>query len=266
MSFVKYYKALINFTRKLLTRCDGMSFMKNWIRWLGEDPHPASHGEKFLSALGAFLGVLGVLVVSHAVLGGQGTALVVTSMGASAVLVFAAPHSPLSQPWPVLGGHMLSSIAGITCVLLIDDLLTAAAVAVAVSIAAMYYLRCLHPPGGGAALAVVLGGDAVHSLGYAYLVTPLLLNVLILLGVGMLFNAPFLHRRYPLWVARLGPTREAAEPAEKAMIAHSDLVYALSQIDSFIDVSEQDLLRIYDLATRHAHLPGAAMLPQGRRR
>jgi len=232
-----------------------MKIMKKWSRWFSEDPHPASHVEKLLSALGAFLGILGVLAISHGVLGGQGTALVVTSMGASAVLLFAAPHSPLSQPWPVLGGHMLSSAIGITCALLIHDTLTAAAVAVALSIAAMYYLRCLHPPGGAAALAVVLGGDAVHTLGYAYLVTPLLLNVLVLLSVAMLFNAPFVHRRYPLWMAKLGKVRETAETGEKSMIAHSDLVYALSQIDSFIDVTEEDLLRIYHLATNQAHMP-----------
>lgn len=229
--------------------------MQKWRRWVGADPHPASHGEKLLSALGAFLGILGVLVISRGVLDSQGTALVVTSMGASAVLLFAAPHSPLSQPWPVLGGHMLSSALGLTCILLVDDTLTAAALAVALSIAAMYYLRCLHPPGGAAALAVVMGGEPVRALGYAYLVTPLLLNVLILLSVAMLFNAPFLHRRYPLWLARLGPAGDAvrAEVGEKSMIAHSDLVYALSQIDTFIDVSEDDLLRIYHLATRRVH-------------
>jgi CBS-domain-containing membrane protein len=242
-----------------------MNLKGKWSRWLlDEDPHPASHMEKLLSAMGAFLGILGVMMISHSVLGGQGTALVVTSMGASAVLLFAAPHSPLSQPWPVLGGHMLSSAIGITCVLLIPDTLTAAALAVALSIAAMYYLRCLHPPGGAAALAVVLGGDAVHSLGYAYLVTPLLLNVLVLLSVAMLFNAPFIHRRYPLWIAKLGSTRATPETGEKAMIAHSDLVYALSQIDTFIDVTEEDLLRIYHLATNHAHMTPVPVQREGR--
>ncbi len=161
-----------------------MNVLDKWSRWLGDDPHPASHMEKLLSALGAVLGILGVLVISHGILGPQGTALIVTSMGASAVLLFAAPHSPFSQPWPVLGGHMISSAIGITCALLIHDTLVAAAVAVALAIAAMYYLRCLHPPGGAAALAVVMGGEVVHSLGYAYLVTPLLLNVLALLTVA----------------------------------------------------------------------------------
>lgn len=237
----------------------GMSVRRLWSRWVGEDPHPASHGEKFLSALGAFFGILGLLVVSHGVLDAQGMALVVTSMGASAVLLFAAPHSPLSQPWPVLGGHLLSAAIGVTCVLFIDDILTAAAVAVSLSIAVMYYTRCLHPPGGAAALAVVMGGEQVHALGYAFLVTPVLINVLVLLSVAMLFNAPFLHRRYPLWLAKLGPTGEEGmdrgQMGEKLMIAHSDLVYALSQMDTFIDVSESDLVRIYELATRHAQVP-----------
>lgn len=233
--------------------------MQLMTRWLATDPHPASHAEKLLSALGAFLGILGVLAISRGILDTQGTALVVTSMGASAVLLFAAPHSPLSQPWPVLGGHMLSSAIGITCALLIDDTLTAAALAVGLAIAAMYYLRCLHPPGGAAALAVVMGGETVHTLGYAYLVTPLLLNVLILLSVAMLFNAPFIHRRYPLWIARLGPTENADQAHPESMIAHSDLVYALSQIDTFIDVSEDDLLRIYRLATGHADAPAGRL-------
>lgn len=237
-----------------------MEGARAWLRRLGEDPHPASHGEKLLSAVGSFLGILGLLVISNGVLEAQGLALVVTSMGASAVLLFAAPHSPMSQPWPVLGGHLLSAAIGITCGLFIPDLLTAAAVAVALSIAVMYYSRCLHPPGGAAALAVVMGGEQVRVLGYAFLVTPVLLNVLVLLSVAMLFNAPFAHRRYPRWLMEEGAAVEPppARPGgrEKYLIAHSDLVYALSQMDTFVDVSEDDLLRIYCLATRHARVPG----------
>lgn len=234
------------------------SIVRLWRRWLGDDPHPVSHSEKLLSALGAFLGILGLLVISHSVLDIQGTALVVTSMGASAVLVFAAPHSPLSQPWPVLGGHLLSSAVGIVCAMLIDDMLTAAAVAVALSIAVMFYARCLHPPGGAAALATVVGGESVRTLGFAYLLTPVLLNVMVLLAVAVIFNAPFRHRRYPRRLVEHAVAAAAEAPPaavaveEKLVIAHSDLVYALSQIDSFVDISEDDLLRIYQLATQHA--------------
>ncbi len=245
-----------------------MGIKATWLRWFGEDPHPVSTSEKLLSAAGAFLGILGLLVISHGVLDTQGTMLVVTSMGASAVLVFAAPHSPLSQPWPVLGGHLLSSAVGVACAMLIDDTLTAAAAAVALSIAVMFYTRCLHPPGGAAALATVVGGESVRALGFAYLVTPVLLNVLVLLSVAMLFNAPFPHRRYPRWLAEpdanhaaeAAPAKPELAAKEKPLVAHSDLVYALSQIDAYVDISEDDLLRIYQLATQHAQA-GAASTP-----
>ena len=236
-----------------LARATGMARLLSRLR--GGDPHPTSHAEKLLSMLGAFVGILGVVVISRGALDAQGAGLVVTSMGASAVLLFAAPHSPLSQPWSLLGGHLLSSAIGITCALLIDDKTSAAALAVALSVAAMHYLRCLHPPAGGTALAIVVDGQMAATLGYAFLVTPVLLNAVVLLSVAMLFNAPFRHRRYPLWLTTLADHDKAAgdaAAAEKCLIAHSDLVYALSEMDSFIDVSETDLLRIYELATRQA--------------
>lgn len=240
----------------------GLSLRQKWARWLEADPHPASHGEKLQSALGALLGILGLLLISRGVIDGQGTVLVVASMGASAVLLFAVPHSPLSQPWPLLGGHLISAAIGITCALFIQNTLAAAAIAVSLSIAAMYYARCMHPPGGATALAMVLGGESVLALGYAFLVTPLLINVLALLGMAMLFNAPFEKRRYPLWMAKLstgGPAPVTAPAGEKLMIAHSDLVYALSQIDTFIDITEADLLEIYRLATLHARAPESSI-------
>ena len=239
----------------MLTRA--IEVLKSLLHWLGDDPHPASHKEKWLSAAGGFLGILGMLAVCYSALDTWGTALVITSMGSSAVLLFAVPHSPMAQPWPVFGGNLISAAVGITCAKLFGDTVLAASLAVALAIAAMYYTRCLHAPGGAAALAVVMGGPSVHALGYGYLVTPILINVVMLLTITVLFNAPFRHRRYPRRLAELAaavaapPSQPAAPPPEKAMIAHSDLVYALSQIDSFIDVTEEDLLRIYDLAMHH---------------
>lgn len=234
-----------------------MSLPTRVRRWLGDDPHPASHTEKLLSGLGAFCGILGLLLVSRSVLDMQGAALFVASMGASAVLLYAVPHSPLSQPWPVVGGHLLSALIAIVCVRAVGDSLVVAALAVGLAIAAMYYLRCLHPPGGATALAIVLGGEQVHRLGFMFLLTPVLLNVAVLLGIAVIFNAALPQRRYPLRRLAVEPD-EPAPAGEKCLIAHSDLVYALSQIDTFVDVSEEDLLTIYRLATQHADLPGTA--------
>jgi CBS-domain-containing membrane protein len=73
-----------------------------------------------------------------------------------------------------------------------------------------------------------------------------LLNITVLLVVAVAFNYPFAWRRYPqVWHHR---SQGVDETAEKIMIPHSSLVYALSQIDTFVDVSEEDLQRIYALA------------------
>src|SRR5690625_7670775 len=93
------------------------------------------------------------------------------SMGATAVLLFAVPHGALSQPWAVVGGHVVSAIVGVTCQLLIPNLFWAAALSGGVAVAAMYYLRCIHPPGGATALAAVIGGPELPALGSAYGIT-----------------------------------------------------------------------------------------------
>ena len=217
------------------------------------EPSTVSHTERLVSTCGGFLAILAVFQVSRYFLGHTGTLLIVPSMGASAVLLFAVPHGTLSQPWNMVGGHMISALIGVTCALLVSHTIVAASLAVGLAVGAMYYLRCIHPPGGATALAAVIGGEATHTLGYRFVVTPILLNVLVMLAVAVLFNYLFAWRRYPAWLAdRQDSATPDAGAGEKGPIEHADLVSALSQIDSFIDVSEHDLLRIYELATGQA--------------
>ena len=67
--------------------------------------------------------------------------------------------------------------------------------------------------------------------------------------IAMLFNGLFNWRRYP---ARLFSRTKPASPEVDgyAPINHEDFVYALSQIDTIVDVTEDDLLKIYQLATK----------------
>jgi CBS-domain-containing membrane protein len=115
----------------------------------------------------------------------------------------------------------------------------------------MHYLRCIHPPGGATALAAVVGGDSVQALGYQFVFTPVLLNVLVIMAVAVLFNYPFAWRRYPAGLKQR-PRPGQSQPQARSSISHEDLVYALHEVDSFIDVSEQDLLAIYELANRRS--------------
>ena len=221
--------------------------------------YSVSEREHWISAGGGLIGILAVLWLSHYWMGAHGGVLAVASMGASAVLLFAAPHGALSQPWPVFGGHLVSAAIGVTCAhWLGHEPMLAASLAVALSIAGMYTLRCLHPPGGATALYAVLGGEAVHALGYGYVFSPVLLNVVVLLAVAVAFNYPFAWRRYPQCWHR--PSQTLVRPAE-AMIPHRNLVYALSQLDTFVDVSEEDLQRIYALALAGAPSPQAVSQP-----
>lgn len=178
--------------------------LKQMGRLVGAASGRAGHLEKWVSALGGLCGVGVVLLISEAELGLNGATGLVASMGASAVLLFAVPHGPLSQPWPVFGGHLISALVGVTCAQLIAEPLLAAATAVAVAIGAMHYLQCIHPPGGATALSAVVSGPAVHQLGFQFVLTPVLLNAVSILAVAVIFNAPFAWRRYPaVWASAL---------------------------------------------------------------
>lgn len=218
--------------------------------------YTVSEREHWISAVGGLFGILLVWWVSNLLVGSHVAVLVASSMGSSAVLLFAAPHGSMSQPWSVFGGHVVSALAGVASQQWLGhEPMLAASMAVALSIALMYPLRCLHPPGGATALTAVVGGETVHALGYGFVVMPIMINTAIILLVAVAYNLPFSWRRYPQawWRMVSEPTADAVGTDEKCMIPHSDLVYALSQIDTFVDVSEEDLQRIYALALGPHH-------------
>src|SRR5471030_191501 len=138
-------------------------------RWLlSFSPSPVALGwpERFRSCLGALLGISFTAGVMHVFLGNTAfIPLLVAPMGASAVLLFAVPASPLAQPWSIIGGNLVSATIGVTCAQVVADPTLAAALAVALSIAGMFALRCVHPPSGAVALTAVLGGPVIHALG-----------------------------------------------------------------------------------------------------
>ncbi len=217
--------------------------------------YTVSEREHWISATGGLFGILLVWWVSNLLVGSHVAVLVASSMGSSAVLLFAAPHGGMSQPWSVFGGHLVSALAGVASQQWLGhDPMLAASMAVALAIALMYPLRCLHPPGGATAITAVVGGETVHALGYGFVLMPIMVNTVIILLVAVAYNYPFSWRRYPQAWWRLPVVSEpsvAEGTDEKCMIPHSDLVYALSQIDTFIDVSEEDLQKIYALALGH---------------
>ena len=223
------------------------------FQYLGVETYRVGHTEKLVSALGAFCGILLVFYTSTYFLHGTSSYLIVASMGASAVLLFAVPHGPLSQPWSLIGGHLVSAAIGVSCAKFIPDIFIAAPLAVGLAVGIMYYLHCIHPPGGATALSAVVGGSAVHELGYQFILTPVLINVIAIISVAISFNYFFKWRRYPVYLAQKYASANKTKSTDTyGAITHEDFVYALSEFESFIDISENDLLKIYELVT-HRH-------------
>lgn len=173
-----------------------ISRLQQTARLLGVAPSGGRPFEALWSGLGGCVAMATIVFVSRSFVG-DGAGLLVASMGASAVLLFAVPHGALSQPWAVLMGHVCSAVVGVLCAALVPEPLLAAALAVGSAIGLMQLLRCVHPPGGATALSAVVGGPAVQALGFQYVLTPVLLNALIILAVACAFHAFPLGRRYP---------------------------------------------------------------------
>lgn len=167
----------------------------------------------------------------------------IAPMGASAVLLFAVPASPLAQPWSIVGGNTLSAVAGIACARLVPDPALAAGCAVALAIAVMSMARCLHPPGGAVAVTAVIGGPAVLAAGWGFALMPVAANSALLLAAGWLFNNATRHA-YPHRVAAVSaPARGAGDAAPQDRIGYTraDLDAALARYDELLDVSGDDL-------------------------
>lgn len=211
-----------------------------------------STAEKLASTIGGFVGIFLISVISFQFTGANGAALIIPSMGASAVLVFAVPHGKLSQPWALIGGHLSSAFVGVCCYLLIPNVFLAAGLAVGLAIGAMHVLRCIHPPGGATALVAVVGGTQIHELGFAYILTPVLLNTLIIFISALIFNNFFPWRRYPSGFMRFTDTPIQDKTKPSNLIEKSHIEHALSEIDLVVDVNIDDLQQIFALAIEHS--------------
>lgn len=211
--------------------------------------------EKFYSGLAALTGISLVAWISEVTSGHQGLIFMAASMGSAAVLLFAAPHSPMAQPWPLLGGHLVSALVGVFSFQVFGAEPLAAALAVAIAILAMFFLRCMNPPGGAAALGAVMGGPEIHNLGYYYVLMPVALNVLVILLVALLINNIIPGRRYPLMQETYPDNRQDdfSWALGQSLIESDDIDAAMNEHASFIDADRDELRQIFQRATMNAY-------------
>lgn len=154
--------------------------------------------EHLWTFLGAFTGIALIGYLNSEVIEFHDNLFLIGSFGASSVLIYGVINSPLAQPRNLIGGHLVSAFIGVTVQLLLPhQQILAAALAVSSSIVAMQITKTLHPPGGATALIAVIGSAKVKSLGYLYVVSPILTGVIIMLLVALFFNNLTNHRSYP---------------------------------------------------------------------
>jgi CBS domain-containing membrane protein len=207
--------------------------------------------------LGALLGLLVTGIVARAVIGGGPwtSPLLIAPIGASAVLVFAVPASPLAQPRSAVCGNVLSALAGVACMQLFPDPLIAAPVAVAAAIMLMSLTGCLHPPGGAVALICGLGGPEVAREGYLFALSPVGLDTLLLVGAGMIYHRlggrSYPHRA-PVVAASPHGTADLP-PSARAGFTSGDLDAALAHYGELLDVSREDLDALFRQVELQAH-------------
>lgn len=202
---------------------------EGWLRLRPSQPMVDTR-ERWRATLGALLGIAFTGLLSRWGLGAQGALpWLVAPLGATAVLVFVVPSSPLAQPWAVVGGNTVSALVGIACARALDDPALAAAVAVSAAIGAMFLLRCIHPPGGATALLVAL----THTTQWSFAGAPVLLNSVLMVLAGMAYNSAT-GRPYPHRVT-------TPSQAPRTRFHKDDLDAALRHYNQVLDVSRDDL-------------------------
>lgn len=215
-----------------------------WLLRIFPAPGSVDRYEKMRACSGALFGLVLTGLTTYLILGKDVQAMwLIAPMGASSVLLFAVPASPLAQPWSIMGGNIIAAIIGVTCAKLIGEPILAAGLAAALAIAGMFAFRCIHPPSGAVALTAVLGGPAVYAMGYSFVLIPVALNSLLLLLTALFFNNAT-GRRYPHVTQ---PDRTSKHdttdvaPTERIGITPSDLDNVLTRYNQVLDISRADL-------------------------
>lgn len=164
--------------------------------------------EHIWSFVGAFVGIFIIAFTQSLHLPVLENVFLIGSFGASSVLVYGSIQSPLAQPRNLVGGHAVSALVGVTVAYVLPDIIwLTAPLAVASSIVFMQMTRTLHPPGGATALIAVAGNTKIASLGYWYVLSPVLSGTLILLLTALIFNNITSKRHYPVKHSRLRRSR-----------------------------------------------------------
>ncbi|MBU6449035.1 MAG: HPP family protein [Rhodospirillales bacterium] len=217
----------------------------------------ATLNDRLIAGLGALIGIGLTGLIGEMTFGGNpDLPLIVAPLGASSVLLFAVPASPLAQPWSIIGGNTISALCGVVVYRLVPDMMLAIGCAAGLAIVMMSLTRCLHPPGGAAALTAVIGGPAVAAQGFSFVLVPVALNCIILVLAGLIFHKllghNYPHVPPPKAVSPVG-TKDPA-PILRAGFHVEDVDAALAELGETFDINRTDLDQLLQRVEQQAIL------------
>ncbi|OYY62084.1 MAG: hypothetical protein B7Y51_09100 [Burkholderiales bacterium 28-67-8] len=215
-----------------------------WLLWLGFQRQTVDARERARDVTGAVLGLLLTGGLSWWAWGAESIWLG-APMGASAVLLFAVPSSPLAQPWPVVMGNFMAALVGVLVYRSLGATPLSAALAGGLALALMFPMRCVHPPGGAVAITAVVGGTAVHALGFGFALAPIALNSTVLVACALLWRR-LTHNHvapHPVVHANRHRTSDAA-PQDRIGMTTADLDAALRSFNELLDIDSESLEQV----------------------
>ena len=210
--------------------------------------------EALRAGLGAVfgLGVTGLLVLSPVADLNLGLYLV-APFGASSVLLFAVPNSPLAQPWSAIVGNMVAALVGVAVCLLVEPPVARVALAVGLAVAATMLCRAVHPPAGAVAMTVALSPEAVERLGFWFALAPVGVGTVTLVGLAAIY-ARLTGRRYPFRQFETPNDRGTrdADPVARLGLTEAELSRILDRYRQSFNLGVEDLARLIGAAELQA--------------
>lgn len=198
------------------------------------------------------LGLTGLFLLSPEVDLRLGLYLV-APFGATSVLLFAVPNSPLAQPWSAVVGNTVAALVGVAVSMYVGDPVLRIALAVGLAITAMIMLRAVHPPAGAVAMTAAMSPAAVHGLGFWFALTPIATGTAALVFVAILY-AKLTGRHYPFRQFD-DPNQHGtqdAEPIERLGLSKEELTTILERYRQTFNLGVEDLARLIGAAEQQA--------------
>ncbi|MCR4157473.1 HPP family protein [Kerstersia gyiorum] len=202
-------------------------------------PFQINNRERLRALIGAGLAILITSQLSQWMIGDDlHTYWMVGSLGATSLLVFLLPGSPLAQPYAAVLGNTAGACIGVLCAHAGLPPVPSTALAVSGAMAAMFILRCVHPPG----VAVALFASLTHITDISFALVPIFTDTLLLVILAAIYNN-LTGKAYP----HMEP-KKPASPAKPASsrFTDEDLDRALARYNQALNISRSELAQVLE--------------------